>query len=342
MTADKVRVGVVGLGYWGPNLARNFDRLPGAELAYCCDLDQANLEKARSLYPNTTVTDDYAQLLADDALDAIVVATSVPTHYKLGKLAIEAGKHTFIEKPIALKAADAQDLLDTAEEYGVKLMVGHLLEYHPAVAKMKELIDSGELGKVFYAYANRLNLGKVRTDENALWSFGPHDISVLNYLTGDEPVEVSARGECYLQDDVEDVVFGYIKYKSGVVGHLHVSWLDPHKSRKITVVGERRWSSSTTWSPSARSPSTTRARPPRAPSSRPTASSSPCTSATSTSRRSATTSRCASRRSTSSTASTTTSTPRSDGRDALNVVKVLDAMEVSLREGGRPVKTSEL
>ena len=127
MTADKVRVGVVGLGYWGPNLARNFDRLPGAELAYCCDLDQANLEKAHSLYPTTTVTDDYAQLLADDALDAIVVATSVPTHYKLGKLAIEAGKHTFIEKPIALKAADAADLLTTADSKGLKLMVGHLL-----------------------------------------------------------------------------------------------------------------------------------------------------------------------------------------------------------------------
>ena len=117
-------------------------------------------------------------------------------------------------------------------------MVGHLLEYHPAVRKIKELVDGGELGKVFYVYANRLNLGKVRTDENALWSFGPHDISVLNYLTGEEPEEVSARGECYLQDDVEDVVFGYIKYPSGVVGHLHVSWLDPHKSRKITVVGD--------------------------------------------------------------------------------------------------------
>ena len=190
---------------------------------------------------STVVTDDYAQLLADDALDA-----DRRRHLGADPLRRSArrrsrpGKHTFIEKPIALKAADAQDLLDTAEEYGVKLMVGHLLEYHPAVAKMKELIDSGELGKVFYAYANRLNLGKVRTDENALWSFGPHDISVLNYLTGDEPVEVSARGECYLQDDVEDVVFGYIKYKSGVVGHLHVSWLDPHKSRKITVVGEKK------------------------------------------------------------------------------------------------------
>jgi len=339
---DKVRVGVVGLGYWGPNLARNFDRLPGAELAYCCDLDQANLDKARSLYPNTMVTDEYAQLLGDDALDAIVVATSVPTHYKLGKQAIESGKHTFVEKPIALKAADAQDLLDTAEEYGVKLMVGHLLEYHPAVNKMKELIDAGELGRVFYAYANRLNLGKVRTDENALWSLGPHDVSVLNYLTGDEPVEVSARGECYLQDDVEDVVFGYIRYGNGMVGHLHVSWLDPHKSRKITVVGEKKMvvfddmeadRKITVYDKGA---TTTRTKfetygefvtlhfgdihIPRIGNEEPLRVE--CQHFVDCINDDA--------------------TPRSDGRDALNVVKVLDAMEISLREGGRPVKTAEL
>jgi predicted dehydrogenase len=340
--SEKVRVGVVGLGYWGPNLARNFDRLPGAELAYCCDLDEGNLAKARNLYPSVTVTDDYAQLLADDALDAVVVATSVPTHYALGKKAIEAGKHTFIEKPIALKAADAQDLLDTADEYGVKLMVGHLLEYHPAVAKMKELIDSGELGKVYYAYSNRLNLGKVRTDENALWSFGPHDISVLNYLTGDEPEEVSARGECYLQDAVEDVVFGYIKYRSGVVGHLHVSWLDPHKSRKITVVGEKKMvvfddmESERKITVYDKGATTTRTKfetygefvtlhfgdihIPKIGNDEPLRLECQhfidCIN--------------------------DDLQPRSDGRDALNVVKVLDAMEVSLREGGRPVKTAEL
>lgn len=339
---DKVRVGVVGLGYWGPNLARNFDRLEGAELAYCCDLDEGNLAKARSLYPQATVTDDYAHLLADDALDAIVVATSVPTHYKLGKLAIEAGKHAFVEKPIALKAADAQDLLDTAEEYGVKLMVGHLLEYHPAVAKMKELIDAGELGRVYYAYANRLNLGKVRTDENALWSLGPHDVSVLNYLTGDEPVEVSARGECYLQDEVEDVVFGYIRYENGMVGHLHVSWLDPHKSRKITVVGERKMvvfddmESDRKITVYDKGATTTRTKfetygefvtlhfgdihIPKIGNDEPLRIE--CQHFVDCINDDA--------------------TPRSDGRDALNVVKVLDAMEISLREGGRPVKTSEL
>ena len=342
MTADKVRVGVVGLGYWGPNLARNFDRLPGAELAYCCDLDQTNLAKARSLYPEAVVTDDLDLLLTDDTLDAIVVATSVPTHYALGKRVLDAGKHAFIEKPIALKAADAQDLLDRAEENGVKLMVGHLLEYHPAVNKMKELIDAGELGRVFYAYANRLNLGKVRTDENALWSLGPHDVSVLNYLTGDEPEEVSARGECYLQDEVEDVVFGYIRYANGMVGHLHVSWLDPHKSRKITVVGEKKMvvfddmESERKLTIYDKGATTTRTKfetygefvtlhfgdihIPKIGNDEPLRVE--CQHFVD--------------------AIVNDTTPRSDGRDALNVVKVLDAMELSLREGGRPVKTAEL
>ncbi len=339
---DKVRVGVVGLGYWGPNLARNFDRLPGAELAYCCDLDEANLAKARDLYPDAVVTDDLDELLADDDLDAVVVATSVPTHYELGKRVLEAGKHAFVEKPVALKAADAEDLVATAAARGVKLMVGHLLEYHPAVAKMKELIDAGELGRVYYAYANRLNLGKVRKDENALWSLGPHDISVINYLTGEEPEEVSARGECYLQDDVEDVVFGYIRYPSGVVGHLHVSWLDPHKSRKITVVGEKKMvvfddmeadRKVTVYDKGA---TTTRTKfetygefvtlhfgdihIPRIGNEEPLRVE--CQHFVDCILRD--------------------ETPRSDGRDGLNVVRVLEAMERSLREGGRPVRTAEL
>ena len=342
MTADKVRVGVVGLGYWGPNLARNFDRLPGAELAYCCDLDQTNLAKARSLYPEAVVTDDLDRLLGDETLDAVVVATSVPTHYALGKRVLDAGKHAFIAKPIALKAADAQDLLDRAGQNGVKLMVGHLLEYHPAVNKMKDLIDAGELGRVFYAYANRLNLGKVRQDENALWSLGPHDVSVLNYLTGDEPEEVSARGECYLQDDVEDVVFGYIRYANGMVGHLHVSWLDPHKSRKITVVGEKKMvvfddmESERKLTIYDKGATTTRTKfetygefvtlhfgdiyIPKIGNDEPL--------------------RIECQHFVDCIVNDTT--PRSDGRDALNVVKVLDAMELSLREGGRPVKTAEL
>ena len=339
---DKVRVGVVGLGYWGPNLARNIERLADAELAYCCDLDEANLAKARGAYPNAVVTDDLERLLGDDTLDAVVVATSVPTHYALGKRVLEAGKHAFIEKPIALKAAQAEDLVETAAAKGVKLMVGHLLEYHPAVAKMKELVDAGELGRVFYVYANRLNLGKVRTDENALWSLGPHDISVINYLTGEEPQEVSARGECYLQDEVEDVVFGYIRYPSGMVGHLHVSWLDPHKSRKITVVGEKKMvvfddmESDRKVTVYDKGATTTRTQfetygefvtlhfgdihIPKIGNDEPLRVE--CQHFVDCIRKDR--------------------QPRSDGRDALNVVRVLEAMERSLREGGRPVKTTEL
>jgi predicted dehydrogenase len=339
---QKVRVGVVGLGYWGPNLARNFDRLDDAELAYCCDLDEANLAKARANYPGAIITNDLDRLLGDETLDAVVVATSVPTHYALGKKAIEAGKHTFIEKPIALRARDAEDLVATAAAKGVKLMVGHLLEYHPAVRKVKQLVDDGELGKVFYVYANRLNLGKVRTDENALWSLGPHDISVMNYLTGEEPVEVSARGECYLQDDVEDVVFGYIRYANGMVGHLHVSWLDPHKSRKITVVGAEKMvvfddmESDRKVTVYDKGATTTRTKfetygefvtlhfgdihIPKISNEEPLRVE--CQHFVD--------------------CILNDETPLSDGRDALNVVRVLDAMERSLRNGGQPVKTAEL
>lgn len=340
--SDKVRVGVVGLGYWGPNLARNFDRLPGAELAYCCDLDEAIRDKARALFPNAVVTADLDELLGDATLDAVVVATSVPTHYALGKRVLEAGKHVLIEKPIALKAADARDLLETAEAKDLRLMVGHLLEYHPGVRKVKQLVDAGELGRVFYIYSNRLNLGKVRQDENALWSLGPHDISVINYVTGEDPEEVSARGECYLQDDVEDVVFGYIRYPSGMVGHLHVSWLDPHKSRKITVVGSDKMvvfddmeadRKVTVYDKGA---TTTRTQfetygefvtlhfgdihIPRISNEEPLRIE--CQHFVDCVRDG--------------------SRPLSDGRDALNVVSVLEAMEISLREGGRPVKTAEL
>jgi predicted dehydrogenase len=342
VTVGKVRIGVVGLGYWGPNLARNIDRMPDAELACCCDLEQANLDKARSLYPNAVVTNDLSVLLSDAKVDAIVVATSVPTHYALGKMALEAGKHTFIEKPVALRATEAEDLMTTADARGLKLMVGHLLEYHPAVRKLKELVDDGSLGKVFYVYANRLNLGKVRTDENALWSLAPHDISVLNYLIGEEPQEVSARGECYLQDNVEDVVFGYIKYGSGVVGHLHVSWLDPHKSRKITVVGSDKMvvfddmeadRKVTIYDKGA---TTTRTKfetygefvtlhfgdihIPRIDNDEPLRVE--CQHFVDCIREDR--------------------QPLSDGRDALNVVRVLEAMERSLRDGGQPVKTAGL
>jgi predicted dehydrogenase len=235
-----ITVGLLGLGYWGPNLARNFDRLGGSQLKWLCDLSPELRDRYASVFPNASMTADYDDLLSDDSLDAIVLASPVPTHYELGRKAIEAGKHTFIEKPLALTYEHARELADLADERGVKLMVGHLLEYHPGVLKVKDMIETGELGDVLYAYSHRLNLGQFRRDENALWSLGVHDVATLMFLIGEAPIEVSARGESYLHDGVEDVVFGNMRFRSGVMAHIHLSWLDPHKMRKLTVVGDRK------------------------------------------------------------------------------------------------------
>ena len=236
-----VRLGVVGLNYWGPNLARNFDRLPGCELAYCCDLDDAVLDRHRAAFPSSTFTKDLDDLLGDDTLDAVVIATSVPTHAALAIRALEAGKHVFVEKPLALTAKDARAVAELAASRNLVAMVDHLLVYHPGLRKVKSLVDEGALGdRTFYMYGNRQNLGIVRPDENALWSLGPHDISVMIWLAGENPVEVAAWGQSYLQPGVEDVVFGYVRFPSGVIGHLHLSWLDPHKMRKMTVIGSER------------------------------------------------------------------------------------------------------
>ena len=237
MTDTPVRIGVVGMNYWGPNLARNFARLEGSELRWCCDLDQSVLDRHRSAYPTTRFTTHLDDLLSDPETDAVVIATSVPTHASLAKRALEAGKHVFVEKPLALTGKDAREVTALADERGLICMVDHLLVYHPGLQKVKQLIDEGTLGQVFYLYGNRQNLGIVRADENALWSLGPHDISVMLWLVGERPVEVSASGESYLQAGVEDVVFGRIRFPSGVLGHLHLSWLDPHKMRKMTVIG---------------------------------------------------------------------------------------------------------
>jgi predicted dehydrogenase len=229
------KVGLAGLGYWGPNLARNFDEL--AELAWLCDLSAEQRERFAARYPEARLTGDFDEMLADDALDAVIVATPVVTHAELAKRALEAGKHVLVEKPPALTGAEVEDLLITAEEQSRVLMPGHLLLYHPGVVRLKQLIDSGELGDVLYVYGNRQNLGQIRKDENALWSLGVHDLSVILHLLEEEPIEVWARGESFLTEGVEDVVFSYLRFPSGKVAHMHLSWLDPHKMRRITVVG---------------------------------------------------------------------------------------------------------
>jgi predicted dehydrogenase len=230
-----IRVGLAGLGYWGPNLARNFGEL--ADLSWLCDLSPDLLAQASARRPHARTTTDFDELLADPELDAVVIATPVVTHYELTRRALEAGKHVFVEKPPAQTAAEAEELCALAEERGVVLMPGYLLLYHPAVARLKQLVESGELGDVLYLYGNRQNLGQIRRDENALWSLGAHDLSVMLHLVGEEPVEAWARGESFLREAVEDVVFCYLRFPSGTVAHMHLSWLDPHKMRKITVVG---------------------------------------------------------------------------------------------------------
>jgi len=239
VTARPVTVAVVGLGYWGPNLARNFALLPGCDLRWCCDSCDAARERLAPGYRDTRFTGELDELLADPGLDAVVLATPVATHAELVLRVLEAGKHCLVEKPMAQSPADAERLIETAEASGRVLMAGHLLEYHPGVRKLKEIADSGRLGNVHYIYSNRLNLGQLRTDENALWSLGAHDVSVVLYLAGEEPYEVDARGESYMRPGVEDVVFCFLRFASGVAAHLHLSWLDPHKERRFTVVGSR-------------------------------------------------------------------------------------------------------
>lgn len=233
-------LGQVGLGYWGPNVLRNFSLLPEVRVKTCCDLDPAVLARVRRHYPALQTTTDFAQLLGDDEIEAVAITSPSATHYELARAALLADRHVFVEKPIALTAAQAEELVELAEARGRVLMVGHLLMYHPAVTRLKKLIDGGELGEIYYVYASRLNLGVVRRNENAMWSLAPHDISVALYLLQEEPTVVAAQGLTYLQPGVPDTVFLTLRFASGRAAHIHVSWLDPHKVRQITVVGSRK------------------------------------------------------------------------------------------------------
>jgi predicted dehydrogenase len=241
MSSPPVRIGVVGLGYWGPNVARNFSDLPGCVLVWCCDSSEAAGERVRGRFAGVRFTRDIEELLSDPDLDAIALATPVSTHGELALRVLAAGKHCFVEKPLAQSVGEAERAVAAARQSGRVLMVGHLLEYHPGVQKLKHLSDTGELGdRIYYIYGNRLNLGQLRADENALWSLGAHDVSVVLHLAGEEPSEAVANGESYVRSGVEDVVFCFLRFPSGLCAHLHVSWLDPHKERRFTVVGSRR------------------------------------------------------------------------------------------------------
>lgn len=237
---EDLRVGVVGLGYWGPNLARNFALLPRCELAWCCDASPQARDRLRPLYPQARFTSDIDDLLRDPELDAVILATPVPTHADLAVAVAEAGKHCFVEKPLAHSTEDGERMVAAARDAGRLLMVGHVFEYHPGLKILKEIMARGDLGDTYYLHSTRVNLGQIRADENALWSLGAHDVSIVLRLVDEMPSEVVALGGSYLQDRVEDTVFAFMRFPTGVTAQLHLSWLDPHKERVLRVVGSRR------------------------------------------------------------------------------------------------------
>ena len=235
---DKTGVALLGFGQWGRNLARNFARL-GA-LRIVSDPDPRALDAAGKAYPDARLTADWGEPIADPGVQACAIAAPAALHYDLARRALEAGKDVFVEKPLALTAKEGEALVDLAEKQGRVLMVGHLLEYHPATEALRVLVAKGELGKIQYVYSNRLNLGRIRTEENALWSFAPHDVHVLLRLLGEAPVEVACQGGSYLSHNLADVTMSVMTFASGVRAHIFVSWLHPFKEQKLVVVGDRK------------------------------------------------------------------------------------------------------
>jgi predicted dehydrogenase len=240
VSKDILNIAIVGSGYWGKNLVRNFATAKRCNLKYVCDLNEQLLAAQKKNFPAIITTTNLDVVLRDEEISAVAIATDVPSHFSIAQKVMEAGKHTYVEKPITLTASESRILIELAKKQDIKLMVGHLLEYHPAVGYLKAIIDSGQLGQIYYMYTQRVNLGIIRQNENAWWSLAPHDISVICYLFNSKPVSITANGHCYIQDGIEDVVFATITFADGKIGHIHCSWLDPHKIRKTTVVGSEK------------------------------------------------------------------------------------------------------
>lgn len=235
-----IRVGCIGVGYWGPNLLRVLAQLSEAEVVVVCDRDQRRAASVtRQLARTSGITDKVEVVLADPHVDAVVIATPTPTHFEMVRAALQAGKHVFVEKPLATTVAECDELTALAERRRLVLMVGHVFEYNAAVLAVKEYLRTGQLGVPLYIHSRRTNLGRIQGDLNALWSFAPHDISIINYWLDTEPLAVSARGFSYLHPDREDVVFVTLTYPENIRAHLHLSWLDPRKVREMTIVGSQ-------------------------------------------------------------------------------------------------------
>jgi predicted dehydrogenase len=240
MTARPLRVAVIGAGYWGPNLVRNFFEAPDAEAVAVCDLSSARLDAIRKRYPSVRTTRDHQEVLADASIDAVCVATPVSTHHDLASDALAAGKHVLVEKPLAGTVAEAESLVSQARAADRILAVGHTFVYNPAVTKVHEILESRQIGKVYYVDSQRVNLGLHQFDINVLWDLGPHDVSIVLYWLGEEPEWISCTGACYIQPSIEDVVFLEMGFPSGTIAHAHLSWLAPGKRRAMTVVGSKR------------------------------------------------------------------------------------------------------
>ena len=237
-----INIAVIGVGYWGPNLVRNFASLGAAvRVAVLCDQDTERVQRIRQQFcPDARIVKDIADVSGDAAIDACVIATPIRTHFDIGRRMLEAGKHVFVEKPLAESVRQCRTLIELAQKKQRVLMVGHVFEYNAVVRWIKEYIEKDEFGNLLYLYSRRVNLGRIQNDINALWSFAPHDVSIVNYWLDSEPVEVSARGFSYLNPDIEDVVFVTLRYPGDIGVHMHLGWLDPLKVRQMTLVGSRK------------------------------------------------------------------------------------------------------
>ena len=237
--ASAIKVGVAGFGYWGPKLVRNLSEMSAAELTWVSDLDLARLQKVKSQYPALQTTSSFEEMLRSD-VEAVVVATPIWTHYRLAKAALLAGKHVMVEKPLTDNSAEAEELTDLAERLGLTLMVGHTFVYNGAVRALRDIVQSGEIGEIYYVDAARLNLGLFQTKTNVLWDLAPHDLSILLHVLERDPVAVSARGSSSVTPGIHDVAYLELRFPDNLLAHVHLSWLDPCKVRRVTIVGSKK------------------------------------------------------------------------------------------------------
>ncbi|MEW6606253.1 MAG: Gfo/Idh/MocA family oxidoreductase [bacterium] len=235
-----IKIGIIGCGHWGPNYVRNFNALADCKVVECCDLSEEQLNKIKKQFPDITTQTDYLKMLKNPEIDAVVVATSTITHYQIAKDVLEHDKHVLIEKPITYLPKEGQELVKLSNQKGKILMVGHTFLYNAGIRKVKEYIDDGSIGKIYYLHATRTHLGLIREDVNVIWDLAPHDISIFSYFLNMEPINVSAKGGFFLKKDRADVSFLTLEYPNGIIGNIHVSWIDSNKVREIVVVGSKK------------------------------------------------------------------------------------------------------